>query len=163
MVTLRSVEGNMSYGNETVSFEEETLVGSVNMGLLPGKHWNLTISLVYPNGLIANITETILFSKFPFIVYSKHVMMFVGSFHVQNGSMEVFSSYNVCFTAYFIQGSLMNGCYIEYNSTDMRHNGTIYISRTTGSEVASKCTTLNENTYDVFFYDDNKKDVAFQL
>ena len=79
----------------------------------------------------------------------------IATFDVQNGSLTDKSG-QVCFTCYFIDGSQLQGCYIEYNSliTDY-YSGNITIVRTSvESSTASKCVTgIYTSNYNVTYYD----------
>ena len=70
----------------------------------------------------------------------------------------------VCFTCYFLEGSQLQGCYIEYNSliTDY-YSGNITIVRTSvDTSTVSKCVTgIYTSNYNVTFYDMDYNNVPY--
>ena len=70
----------------------------------------------------------------------------------------------VCFICYFLEGSQMQGCYIEYNSliTDYYSGNITIVKRSVDTSTASKCVTgIYTSNYNVTFYDMDYNNVPY--
>ena len=70
----------------------------------------------------------------------------------------------VCFTCYFLEGSQLQGCYIEYNSliTDYYSGNIIIVITSVDTSTASKCVTgIYTSNYNVTFYDMDYNNVPY--
>ena len=105
-------------GQGSGQFEGDTFIGTVNIGVLPGKKkWLISFSLVYNSGLYINVSQPTVFSKLIYYIVLSYVYetCLLATFDVQNGNLEVIDSTigEVCFTCYFVIGSQSHGCYTE--------------------------------------------------